>query len=323
MKDWWLKFGCFLTGYNYHIVKNSSEVTAKAVKKYLSAILIISCVWAFIGFFFAQRYFKSDILGSIIGSIILVFLIIQIERQIILSIGKNKWSTFFRVIIGLVMAILGSIIIDQIIFKEDVEKAKITEIQNEVNELLPTKTKELKNQIAQIDSLIILREMERNEISNEISLRPTISIPSSEGEYEKDSLGKMVLVGRKVTNTSIPNPKAEMIPQIDGQIASLRESKNEKESQVINMQEVLESELKSKVGFIDELSTLFKIISSSAVAIFVWTLWFLFFLTIELFVLVSKIGDTGNDYDKTILHQMDIRIKMLEKLVDVSIPVKK
>ncbi|MDG1278523.1 MAG: DUF4407 domain-containing protein [Algoriphagus sp.] len=316
MKDWWLKFGCFLTGYNYQIIKNSSEVSAKAVKKYLSALLIISGVWGFIGFFFTQRYLKTELLGSVIGSVILVFLIIQIERQIILSIGKNLWASSFRVVIGLVMAILGSIIIDQIIFKEDVEKRKISDIQSEVNNLLPIKTLELKNQIAQIDSLLNSRDFERNQISNEVSLRPTISIPSSEGEFATDSTGKMVLVGRKVSNTSILNPKAELIPLIDKQIAELRDSKNEKEKQVINMQEVLEQELKSKVGFLDELKTLFSIILESPVAIFVWVLWFIFFLAIELFVLVSKLGDNLNDYDKTITHQMNIRLKMLEKLVE-------
>ena len=322
MKDWWLKFGCFMTGHNYQIVKNSSEVAAKAVKKYLSALLIISGVWGFIGFLFTQRYLKTDLTGSIIGSIILVFLIIQIERQIILSIGKNRGASIFRIVIGLVMALLGSIIIDQIIFKEDVEKEKISEIQNEVDRLLPIKTKELKNQITQIDSLLSSKEFERNQISNEISLKPTISIPSSEGEYANDSTGKMVLVGRKVTNTSIPNPKAEMIPQIDAQIATLRESKNEKEGYVINMQQVLEEELKSKVGFLDELQTLFSLILKSKVALFAWLLWIVFFLAIELLVLASKLGDAENDYDKTIIHQMNIRLKMLEKLGEEQIPLK-
>ena len=38
MRDLWLKTGCFLTGYNYIIIKNSSEASAKSVKKYLSAL---------------------------------------------------------------------------------------------------------------------------------------------------------------------------------------------------------------------------------------------------------------------------------------------
>jgi hypothetical protein len=37
MNNWWLKFGCFLTGYNYNILDASSEISAKAVKRYTSA----------------------------------------------------------------------------------------------------------------------------------------------------------------------------------------------------------------------------------------------------------------------------------------------
>ncbi|NVK53837.1 MAG: DUF4407 domain-containing protein [Flavobacteriaceae bacterium] len=316
MKDWWLKLGCFLTGYNYQIVKNSSEVTAKAVKKYLSALLIISGVWGFIGFTFAERYLKADLVGSIIGSIVLIILVIQIERQIILSVGRNNWAAGFRIVIGLVMAILGSVIIDQIIFKEDVEKQRISTIQEEVNDLLPIKTKELKNQISQIDSMISMKELEREQVSNEVSMKPTISIPSSSGIYEADSTGKMVLVGRQVNNNSIPNPKLEMLPQLDKQLNDLRESKNEKETMVINMQEVLEEELRSKIGFLDEIKTLFSIIGDSLVALFIWILWFIFFLAIELFVLVTKLSDHSNDYDKTVTHQMSVRLKMLEELAN-------
>ncbi|MHB9142466.1 MAG: DUF4407 domain-containing protein, partial [Paludibacter sp.] len=64
MKDIWIKFGCFLTGHNYAIIKNSSEASAKTVKKYLSALLIISTIWGFIGFAFTHRYLHGNALVS-------------------------------------------------------------------------------------------------------------------------------------------------------------------------------------------------------------------------------------------------------------------
>ena len=84
----------------------------------------------------------------------MIIIVIQIERQIILSVGKNNLVPVFRTLIGIVMAVIGSVIIDQIIFREDVEKAKISNIQTEVNNILPVKTRELDLQIRQIDSAI-------------------------------------------------------------------------------------------------------------------------------------------------------------------------
>jgi len=41
---------------------------------------------------------------------------------------------------------------------------------------------------------------------------------------------------------------------------------------------------------------------------------FFFFFSIELFVLVSKFGDSKNDYDRTIMHQLEVRLIMIEEL---------
>jgi len=317
MKDLWIKFGCFLTGYNYTIVKNSSEASAKAVKKYLSAILIVSTLWGFIGYAFTQRYLHGSPNMSFIGAAVMVILIIQIERQIILSIGRNTLASSFRILIGLVMAIIGSIILDQIIFKDDVEKAQISNIQTEVDRLLPIKTQELTSQIQQLDNSIQAKETERVVTINDVGKNPILNIPSSSVQYQMDSITKeFVQVNRTVTSNSIPNPKADLVPQIDAQIKYLREQKTLKENDKLNIQQVLETDLKSKIGFLDELNILFSILLSSGIAFFVWALIFCFFLAIELFVLVNKLGDPKNDYDRIIVHQMETRIIMLEKLVE-------
>jgi hypothetical protein len=316
MRDLWLKTGCFITGHNYAIVKNSSEASAKAVKKYLSAILIIATLWGFIGFAFTKRYLHGSTLVAAIGAIVMIIIIIQIERQIILSVGKNKLAFAFRVLIGIVMAIIGSVILDQVMFKEDVEKHKIESVQLKVNEILPIKTRELTFQINQLDSAIKAKEAERALILADYNKNPMISAPTVTGRFEKDTTsGKMVEVGREITTSSIQNPKAELIVQLDAQLKAFQEQKTKKENEKLNMQQVLEDDLNAKVGFLDELTILFSsVLLSSGIALTIWILLFLFFLSIELFVLVNKYGDTANDYDKTILHQMAVRIQMLENM---------
>jgi len=316
MRDLWLKTGCFITGHNYAIVKNSSEASAKAVKKYLSAILIIATLWGFIGFAFTKRYLHGSTLVAVIGAIVMIIIIIQIERQIILSVGKNKLAFAFRVLIGIVMAIIGSVILDQVMFKEDVEKHKIESVQLKVNEILPIKTRELTMQINQLDSAIKAKETERALILADYNKNPMISAPTATARYEKDSTsGKMVEIGREITTSSIQNPKAELIVQLDAQLKAFQEQKTKKENEKLNMQQVLEDDLNAKVGFLDELTILFSsVLLSSGIALTIWILLFFFFLSIELFVLVNKYGDTANDYDKTIIHQMAVRIQMLENM---------
>jgi hypothetical protein len=119
-----------------------------------------------------------------------------------------------------------------------------------------------------------------------------------------------------VALNDISNPKAGLLPGIADQISQLRKQKSEKENSKINIRQELELELTSKTGFLYELKTLFSILFSSWIALVVWIMFFIFLMSIEVFVLVNKFGDEKNDYDSVILHQKDVRIKMLGKLTE-------
>lgn len=324
MKDWWLKFGCFLTGYNYKIVNNCSEVAAKAVKRFTAAILIVCIIWSFVGYTFAQRYLKAEAVGSIVGALVLVIIIIQVERQIILSVHKNYWLYIFRGVIAFMMALIGSIIIDQIIFKEDIEQQKLLLLDQKVQKVYPAKALELRSQIVDLDSTIRQKEVERSLLLDEITRNPTINIftknssPIKLSTTTRDSLRSVTkegIINVSSTNvSSIVNPKIGMIDPLDNQIQSIRIEKLKKDSALLTLRADVEKEIKSKVGFLDELKLMYSLLSDSAVAFFVWLIWLLFLLGIELFILVSKSMDKDNDYDATIKHQMELQLKKLALL---------
>lgn len=321
MNNLWLKTGCILTGYNYKIVKSSSEATARTVKKYFSAMLIIIILWGFIGYSFAQRYLDAGFTGSALVALVMILIVIQVERQIILSSGRNWLVPGFRALIGIVMAIIGSVIIDQIIFKDDIEKGRISNLQAEANDILPEKTLELDNQIMQIDLAIAQKEAERASIIDEITARPFIKTTSAEiKHFQMQTNGhngesRDTLVRKTdYTLTDVQNPKAALLPGITDQINQLRRQKSEKEISKINARQELETELKSKTGFLDELNVLFSVLLSSTVAMTVWSMMFLVFMSLEVLVIVNRYGEDKNDYDRVISHQMDTRMVMLDNL---------
>lgn len=321
MNNFWLKIGCYLTGYNYSIVRNSSEATARSVRKYMSAIMVIAILWGFIGYAFAGRYLHAGTIACLAVSFVLVFIVVQIERQIILSSGRNWMVPAFRTLIGVVMAVIGSVIIDQIIFREDIEKGRISNVQKEVNTVLPEKTADLDLQINDLTRAIEMKEAERAAVVDEISRKPFIKSTSSEIKHFNIQLNgtngeaRDTLVRRTdYSLTDIPNPKAELLPGITDQINQLRVLKTAAESSKLNARNELEAELQSKTGFLDELNILFGVLLSSTVAMVVWTMIFIFFMSLELLVLVNKFGEDKSDYESVIAHQKETRLRMLEKL---------
>ncbi|MBB1286929.1 DUF4407 domain-containing protein [Flavisolibacter sp. BT320] len=329
MKNWWIRFGCFLTGYNYGIVRNSSEVAAKAVKRYTSALLIVCILWAFVGYSFTQRYLQGSQWASLAGATVAVIIIIQIERQIILSINPSKWLYFSRGLIAFMMAIIGAVIIDQIIFKQDIELEKITYIENRVKQALPGKTDEIRNQVASLDTAINKKEFERLGLIADVERNPVIKTVSSQTtptvvrRSTTDTSGRTVTADqiKNVTSVSVSNmanPKQAMIAPLELTITDLRKQKDQKERELLGIRPKLEEEIKSKVGFLDELEVMFSLITRSKVALCVWLLWCFFLLGLELLVLLSKMNEKENDYEKTVKHHMDLQIRKLDVLAKMA-----
>lgn len=325
MKNAWIRFGCFLTGINYNVLRTCSEVSRNQVKKYTAAMVIVMIIWAFVGFAFTQRYLQAGIWGSIAGSLIMIILIIQIERQIILTVGKIGAIFWFRSVIAIMMAILGSTILDQIIFKNDIDLEQVSMINEKVNAALPGKTQDLRQQIFDLDSTIQAKENERSEILEDISKNPTIksvtdqSLPVTVSNTVTDT-NKVTRTTQRVvhsnsrTITSIPNPKAGMISPLDVQIKNLRVRKDTLDNNLLNARFDLEKEIKSKIGFLDELKLMVGLLKSSGVALTFYIILFLFLLGLELFVVFSKKNDESIDYDEKIIHAQTLHKRKIQAL---------
>lgn len=313
----WLRFGCFLTGYNYRILRECSEASSKQVLRFTSAMIIVCIPWAFVGYFFTERYLTSGIYPSILGAALLVLIVIQIERQVILTPKNHAAPAIFRGLIALIMAIIGSFIIDQIIFKEDIEHQKVLMLDKQVDDILPKKAAEIRRQIAETDSTILAKEIERQYLVDDINEHPTITVYITEviqhnvGLDHPDSLTKEI-VTRK--SSQIPNPKIAFLEPVDDQLASLRVQKIKKDSILLQLRSAVEVDLKANNGFLDELNVMLSIINQSTMAKAVWLLWLFFILGLELFVLVNKFMGTSSDYDERVRQQMDLHLRRIELL---------
>jgi hypothetical protein len=328
MRNWWIRFGCFLTGYNYSIVYNSSEVAAKAVKRYTAAMLIVCILWAFVGYTFTQRYLHGSSLECVAGAIIAIIIVVQIERQIILATHQNAGLYIFRACLALMMALIGAVIIDQIILKEDIDLEKIDYIDKKAAALLPTRTSDLNSQKFALDTIMDAKEREKQRLIDDVSKRPLIANVTSSIQvvpvplqYVDSGVLRTKIVMKSATSYqrgNSPNPNQALIGPLDTVISVMRLRHAELENKLLNVRPALVEEIKGKTGFLDELKVMYLLISKSGVALGFWLLWLLFFLFIEMLVLFSKIGDKSNDYDKTVRHQMDLQMRKLDALAGVG-----
>ncbi len=326
MRNVWIKIGCFLTGYNYSILRNCSEVSKKTVKRYTAAMIIMCMLWGLIGYSFANRYLHATLETSLGCSLLFVIIIIQIERQIIMQTHKNNYLQIFRGVIAVMMALIGSIIIDQIIFKDDIELEKEQFINNKVERIYPDRAGIRQKQIDQLKKQLVEKDSQRTALNNNIQNTPFIKVTNIQGNlvpetyYVQDPatgnpIPKIKYVNRPtMSSTQTTNPSIALIAPLDSQINSLQRMILAQGDSLSNLRVSIERTLKEKTGFLDELNIMFSLLGRSTPALIVYIIWFLLLLGLELFILMNKRHEKPTDYDAMIGHQMEMHVKKLNIL---------
>ncbi len=310
----YLKFCCFLTGLSYPLIRNSSEQSVKNAKKYTGALLIIMLVWFFIGYCFATRYLHMGEVGGVIGGLLMSFIILQIERIIILSHHISWGGKVFRIILGLVMALLGAMIMDQFTFQDDIDKQKKLSLDKNVKEAIQEREEDIRVQLEETDSIINVSSARLLLISSELQKNPVIVTKRPTTSTEKDSLGEIKSTITNIETVVSENPLQSEFDFVKKQIEEFNKKKNDLNDHLITLEQKTRMELEKLSGFLDELILLKEIVMSNWVGLFVYFLFLFFFLSLELFILIMKMSDKESDYDKLIAHQVDVRTEMLSQL---------
>lgn len=329
MRNAWIKFGCFLTGYNYSILKNCSEVAKKTVKRYTAAMIIMCVLWGLIGYSFANRYLHAKTETSLGCAFVFIIIIIQIERQIIMQTHKNNYLQLFRGVIAVMMAFIGSLIIDQIIFKDDIELEKELFINKKVESIYPERAQIRQKQIDQLKQQLNAKDSQRTALHNNIQANPVVNTTTVQNNQVpetfsiRDSSGVTKTSTRYVVktttiNSQTANPNTALIAPLDSQINSIQRIMLSQGDSLATLRQSIEKQLKEKTGFLDELNIMFSLLAKSNPALVVYIVWFILLLGLEFFILMNKRHEKTTDYDAMITHQMNMHIKKLNILSGIN-----
>jgi hypothetical protein len=316
-KDLWLKFGCFLAGHNYELLSECSETSKKYVRKLTSALLIICTIWSFVGYLFATRYADTGQVGGILGSFFSCIIIIQIERQIILGSSKYKYLTIgVRLFLGLIVAIIGALILDQVFFKNDIARKKEDFIENRIIERTQIVNNKAKLTIAQIDSsnsVINNQIAKNNEIISKSGFKIKLGTTTTKVKIDQNLINNTPANVQTTTNTTFGSHPL-LVENL-----SLRQqiefNDNLKRKELNDLQGRIDKE-KNRVrneppGFLDELNIIYDLATSSFISKVAYFIFLFFFIFIELFIVIAKFSDGENDYYKIIAFQEKIREERL------------
>lgn len=320
--------GCFLIGWDKKILNECGEASYRQYRKLLSAICIMMVLWGTIGFCFADRYIniESYVLKTCV-SVAFMFIVLCVERVIILTVGKAWLMSVMRVLLALCMAVLGSCIFDQIIFRNDIQQA-IQEhredlIEETIKKRLTIYDSDIQRITQEMDSLskdvIVLNE----ELQRHPVIRGT-NVSTQEQIVGVDEKGKPQKVKTQTVNTvTLANPLAEQLKANNDQIliysTQLEQLRQDKKEVADKVREEMNQRA---AGFIEELEATLKVVSQSKVSLAFYIILFCFLTFLELFVLTIKMGENKCDYELIVENQLYLKKSLVEQTAQ-SVLVKK
>ncbi|HEX5001545.1 MAG TPA: DUF4407 domain-containing protein [Bacteroidia bacterium] len=115
-----LKFSSKITGDDYNMLVNDTPTSKKKVMMFANALFLPVILWFLTGYGMATQIFHMSAFNGIIAGSIAGFVVFLIDRSIILADCCGTISVI-RLLLGFFVATIGSVIIDEIVFKEDID----------------------------------------------------------------------------------------------------------------------------------------------------------------------------------------------------------
>ena len=229
---------------------------------------MIMIFWFINGYLITSQILHFGNLQAIIVGLISMFIVYTIELTIIRMSKVNALSGIIRVFMALIIAFIGSLCIDEIIFKADIENQLKQNIQNETQNIPSIAA--TKNRIIQYESDI------KNLDNLSMSLRDQMILESKTGYGPKTKLIERQLKEINERKIILSKQNHDLIDFQQNELLVL-----DKQYGIIkNLQAFIDFNNKNKIGWV------------------VWSVFFLFFLLIELMCLIYKISSDITSFER-------------------------
>ena len=310
------KVSSWLIGWNTDILSQCGESSFMALRKYTAGLFILSFIWGTIGYCISTDYLGiENIFGRFGIACVFVFIVFNVEKYIIL--GNGSWKTFtpyFRILLGVCMALVGSIIMDKYFIRQDIDIQMQTERTKKANVEIPLNMANIEAEINSYSKLIDSLDNVNAALKAKYEAEPTKKVtevvphPISDGS---DAYGnpKEKLVWLPSTKQT-ENPVKAFIASNDTLLKRYRRSLDELKNQKFNVEAEVRDKYdlqKHPAGFLEELDATIEILSNSTVALVVYLVILAILLSLELLIVLSKYGEKPCDYELLVKHQLKMK----------------
>ncbi len=157
-----LKYYSLIIGENPEYTKTFQPASKRKIALYANCMMVPVILWFINTFLLVSHVLEGSMFSAIVAATIAGFIIFLIERAIIMSNG-SKPIFRFRILLGFIIASLGSISMDEVIFKHDIDNQVTVYRQYEINNALKRVEEDFTLKIANQQAIVAQKTTEWNQ----------------------------------------------------------------------------------------------------------------------------------------------------------------
>lgn len=293
------KLACKILGEDYELLMKSSPNSRMKVNVLAFSLLIPTLMWAVTGYLLASEIKEFGILKSL-GFAVFMLILVFILESLILRTPKNKVIKWLRISLGVLMAFIGSIILDEWLFKEDIDKQmafnKMALFQNETAKTIEENQDE-----------IIKAEKELNSRKEDWDAALEDATREADGTGGSGNKGVDAIARMKM---DVASQKQREYEKAVKQLSDIKASVEKKISDRIK-----EVESASNTNsLLSRMQAMFTLIFSDAIMFFVWALVTGILFCLEFIVVILKMNWEDTPYEKYKQTLDEIHVRRLAML---------
>jgi hypothetical protein len=270
-----LKFYSIIIGENPKYTATFQPASKRKIALYANCLLVPVILWFINGYLLAKNVLEGNMTTALITAFIAGVIIFLIERAIVMSNG-SKPIFWFRIILGFVIASLGSISLDEVIFKHDIDNQIAYYVQVEIDSAVQRVERDYKNQITMQQSIVNQKASEWKQ-----SLKDAKSEADGTGGSKQKTVGKIALLKMDIAGKQESDYQKEY-GKLEELIVSMDSAKKN-------------AKLKAESGFNEKallmrIRAMFDLIANDEFMLGVYILFTIFLFCLEFLVVFIKIG---------------------------------
>lgn len=299
-----LKFYCLVTGDEYQNIKNETAESKKKIRLYAISVVIPVIMWAVTSYLLANQVLKYNAIISLLVMVICSSIIFVIEKAILMTNG-NKVIGRFRIILGIVIALIGATAFDEVIFKNDIDTQMAENKEVFISQGLSKKKMSLIDEINRI-------ELEVNGKYTEWK------IAYDEAAKEYDGSGGSGIKGNGF-RTSIKMQRAnEMKAEYEKMSGKLEMAKSSMDSTLAATGSNLEKSYNEN-SILLRIEAMIDLVSKSTAILIAYILFTMLIALLELMVIILKKYSKETTYERKVRLVEEIGRKRMDNVLNENL----